>query len=82
MDVLLTTINTGLAEFIGSYGFPIFACCCMGWHIKHITDSNNAEVKKLNEEHKEELKVLAEAINNNTSIMEKLLTKMGEKKGE
>ena len=57
-------INT-IGTLIGSLGFPIVACVAMGIYIKHLT-----------KEHKEETDKLAEAIQNNTIVMNKILDRL------
>ena len=47
---------------IGSLGFPIAMCIALFWYIT-----------RQNEKHKEEIDKLAEAINNNTTVMTTLL---------
>lgn len=59
----------GVLTAIGSLGFPIVACVGLFWYLT-----------KSNDKHKEEMDKMAEAINNNTSVMNKLLDKI--EKGE
>lgn len=54
---------------VGSLGFPIVACIALFWYIT-----------KQNEKHKEEMDKMAEAINNNTKVMNTLIEKI--EKGE
>ena len=54
-----------IITLISSVGFPIFACVACGWYIKQKDDS-----------HKEEMSKFAEALNNNTMVVQKLLDKM------
>lgn len=66
---------------IGSYAFPIVACCAMAFYVKYITDKNDTEVKYLNEQHKTEMLAfkdeITKAINNNTLVMQKLCDNLG-----
>ena len=55
-----------ITTLIGSVGFPIVACIAMGWYVKYQTDQNN----------KEEVQKMTEAINNNTIAMQKLVDKI------
>lgn len=51
---------------ITTVGFPIAMCCILLWYIY-----------KSQKNHKEEVTHLTEAIQNNTVVMEKILTKIG-----
>ena len=61
---------------IGQLAFPIFACIAMGWFIKYSTDNTRQDMMQLRKEHEEEVKLLTEAINNNTLALQKLVDKM------
>lgn len=67
-----------IAELIGVYGFPIVACIGMGWYVKYITDKNTEQINKLNEQHRQEMSDVTEAVNNNTLALQKLCDKLGE----
>lgn len=54
-----------IMQIITTVGFPICCCLAMGWYIT-----------KQSMQHKEEINAMAEAINKNTLVMEKLLTKL------
>lgn len=56
-----------IMQIITTVGFPICCCIAMGWYIN-----------KQSMQHKEEMNAMAEAINKNTLVMEKLLTKLEE----
>jgi len=66
MDIqaILTAITT--------VGFPIVCCGAMMWYVKYSTDQNRDEVAKLNEQHKQEMSEVTQAINNNTIALTKL----------
>lgn len=57
---------TEIQNLITQVGFPIAVCLICFWYIK-----------KLTEVHKEEVNKLSEALNNNTIVMQKILTKLG-----
>lgn len=61
-------VNT-LIQLIGSLGFPIVACGALFWYMV-----------KIDEQHKEEMNKMGEALNNNTSALVKLTEKL-EKEG-
>lgn len=53
-------------EAVNTVGFPIAVAIAMFWHLN-----------KERESHAEESRKVTEALNNNTIILEKLLTKLG-----
>ena len=57
-------VNT-LIQLVGSLGFPIVACGALFWRMV-----------KSNEQHKEEMNKMSEAINNNTNAIVKLTEKL------
>ena len=57
---------TAITTLITNVGFPITICLWMMWYNKYQDD-----------QHKEEINKLSEAINNNTIVMTKLLDKLG-----
>lgn len=59
-----------LVTLISSLGFPIAACIAMGWYMVRKMDA-------MEERHKEEVDKLAEAVNNNTLVMTRLVERMG-----
>ena len=58
-----------LIQLVGSLGFPIVACGALFWRMI-----------KSDEQHKEEMNKMSEALNNNTSALVKLTEKL-EKEG-
>lgn len=62
---------------ISTVGFPIACCIAMGFFVKYITDKNREEVAKLNENHKQELGDVTQAINNNTLALQSLTDHLG-----
>jgi hypothetical protein len=56
-----------VTQFISSLGFPIAVCLICFWYIN-----------KREEQHKEELTKLSEALNNNTLVMQKLVDRLGD----
>ena len=59
--------------------FPIACCIVLGWYIKLKDDKYNAQIEKMTEAHKEESKQFADALNNNTLVIQKLVDKMEDK---
>ena len=57
---------------ISTLGFPIVCCLLMMYYVKYSTDSHREEVAKINEQHKQEMTEVTEALNNNTLALQKL----------
>lgn len=75
---------TTITQLIGSLGFPIAACCAMGYYcirsqnqIQLINEQHTAEVKELNSKHSEDIQKMIEAVNNNTIALHSLCAKLG-----
>lgn len=56
---------TNVVQIISTLGFPIAVCLVCFWYIN-----------KTQEQHKEEINGLAQALNNNTLVMQKLVDKL------
>ena len=61
-----------ILQAITTVGFPIVCCGAMMWYVKYSTDQNRDEVSKLNEQQKQEMTEVTQAINNNTIALQKL----------
>lgn len=61
-----------ILQAITTVGFPIVCCIAMAWYVKYSTDQSRDEVAKLNEQHKQEMSEVTQAINNNTIALTKL----------
>ena len=71
-----------IMQLIGSYGFPIVACCALAWYFNKINENYRNDLKELNANHKEEVKAMTEAIANNTLVVQKLVDSLDDiKKG-
>lgn len=57
-------VNT-LIQLVGSLGFPIVACGALFWRMV-----------KSDEQHREEMNKMSEALNNNTSALAKLTERL------
>jgi hypothetical protein len=55
-----------VSQLVGTLGFPIVACCALYY-----------QLNKSNERHTEDMNKLSEAVNNNTLVLTKLLSKLG-----
>lgn len=60
---------TAITQFVSTVGFPIAACIAMFWM-----------VNKQNDNHKQEIDKMSEALNNNTIALTKLTDKLKEGK--
>ena len=58
---------TVLTQIVSTVGFPIAMCGLLEYYIKYTEDK-----------HREEIDKLTQAVNNNTLLIQKLLTKMDE----
>lgn len=65
-----------IIAMIGSLGFPIVACIAMGWFFAKVNDNYRNDIKEINATHKEEVKAMTEAIQNNTLVIQKLVDKL------
>jgi hypothetical protein len=65
-----------IVTLIQSVGFPIVMCGLMAWYVKYITDKNREQITAEREAHKQEMSEVIAAVNNNTVVIEKLLTKL------
>ena len=63
---LIMDFNT-VTQFISTLGFPIAVCLICFWYIN-----------KREEQHKEEVNKLSEAVHNNTLVMQKLVDRLGD----
>lgn len=61
-----------IISIISQFGFPVAGCICMAWYVKYITDQNSSRLDKLNEDHKEEMQKVTEALSNNTLALQHL----------
>lgn len=56
-----------IVELLSQFGFPVAMCLLLFWY-----------VTRKDEQHKEEMDKMSEAINNNTLVMQKLIDKLGD----
>lgn len=67
-------------QAVSTVGFPIVCCGAMMWYVKYSTDKNREEVQKLNDQHRDEMNEVTQAINNNTVALTKLCDVINEGK--
>ena len=70
--MLLTTEIGTITQLITTVGFPIAMCCVMCWFVYDSNGKHRSDINTLNEQHKQEMNNLKEAINNNTIAITKL----------
>ena len=61
-----------ISSFIQTVGFPAVCVVGMGYFVKYITDQHHEELEKMNEQHRQEMSDVTEALNNNTLALQKL----------
>lgn len=70
-----------LITLIGSVGFPIVACVAMAVFFAKVNENYRNDIKEIQNTHKEEVKAMTDAINNNTLVIQRLIDNMeGDKK--
>lgn len=62
-----------VTQIVSTVGFPIAMCLILAWYVKTLNDSHSEQISKLNQEHKEEVKQMTEAVQNNTLTIQKLV---------
>lgn len=68
-----------ILTLIGQYVFPIVACVAMGWYVKDQGDKNREQISDIMKQHKDEMKEVTTALNNNTLALQRLTDFMEEK---
>lgn len=66
-----------ILQAVTTVGFPIVMCGAMAWYVKYMTDKHRDDINKLNEQHKQEMQEVTQAIDNNTIALAKLCERMG-----
>lgn len=65
-----------IVQIISTLGFPIASAIALGWYVVTTNKENNARIDKMQQEHKEEIQKVTEALNNNTLALQRLCDKM------
>ena len=65
-----------IVTIISTVGFPIAACVIMGWFIKYTTDMNNKNLNQMRTEQLDQIKIMTDAVNNNTKVVQQLVDKL------
>lgn len=74
MNEIMTAINT--------LGVPTVVAIASMWYVKYREDKNDTRIDKLNEEHKQEMLDITEALNNNTIALQRICDTFEQKKEE
>lgn len=61
-----------ISTFIQTVGFPAVCVLGMGWYVKYITDQHHEELQKMQDQHRQEMNDVTQALNNNTLALQKL----------
>lgn len=69
-----------IISIVSSVGFPIAMCFVMGYYLKYTHDDHREDIKRLQEQHTEEMDAITEAVNNNTLVIQRLLDNIGDDK--
>lgn len=67
---------SSVTQIIMSVGFPIVACVAMAIYVREITNKHSEQIDKMNNQHREEMKQVVEALNNNTLALQRLCDKL------
>lgn len=65
-----------IVTIVSTLGFPIAACIGMGWFVKYQTDMNNKNINQMRTEQLDQIKIMTNAVNNNTKALQQLVDKL------
>lgn len=71
MDTINAVVNA-----VTTVGFPIVCCGVLMYYQKYTRDKDSEQLKQLAQSHAEEMKTMADALNNNTVVLQKLCDKL------
>ena len=71
----METVNA-VVNAVATVGFPIVCCGVLMYYQKYTRDKDSEQFKQLANSHTEEMKTVANALNNNTLILQKLCDKL------
>lgn len=71
----METINT-VINAVATVGFPIVCCGALMYYQKYTRDKDSEQLKQLSQSHTEEMRTMADALNNNTVVLQKLCDKL------
>lgn len=65
-----------IAQLIGTLGFPIVCAVILAYIVKYMFEKYTNDIQELTKTHKEESDKFAEALNNNTAVLNRLCNKL------
>lgn len=65
-----------IITMVGSLGFPIVACIFMAIFFNKVNENYRQDIKELSSNHRDEMEKVTEAINNNNSLLERILDRL------
>lgn len=65
-----------IAQLISSNLFPIVACIGLALYFNKVNDNYRQDIKELQTGHKDEMKAMTDAVNNNTMVIQRLIDKL------
>ena len=68
---------SSILQAIATIGFPIVACIGCAWFFNRVNENYRQDLKELNAHHREEMKSMTDALNNNTLAIQKLTDTIG-----
>lgn len=63
---------SSVTTLIGSYGFPVVACCVMAWYVKYSSDKNSQQIADIETKHATEMTEIKTSLDNNTLAIQRL----------
>lgn len=69
---------SGIVELVKNFGFPVACVCAMFLMWQKEVTSHKEEMKEMRDTMEAQNRASVEALNNNTTILQKILTKLGE----
>lgn len=65
-----------IMQGISSLGFPIVACIAIAWYFNKVNENYRSDIKELNNQNREQMEKLTDAITNNTVVVARLVEKL------
>lgn len=62
-----------IVSVVSAVGFPILAAICCGYFVKWQYEQNLKQIEEMRKEHREEVAKMTEAINNNNTLLQRIL---------
>jgi hypothetical protein len=62
-----------IVQIVTTVGFPIAMCLILAWYVKTRDDVHTEQINRITEMHKEEARMMTEALQNNTLTVQKLV---------